>query len=37
MTCACGHDLDEHDRGVECTVDDCDCIHFEEFDEDLDS
>lgn len=30
MTCACGHEYDEHDdNGVECCVEDCDCIHFE--------
>ena len=30
MTCACGHEFDEHDdNGVECCVEDCDCIHYE--------
>lgn len=29
-TCACGHVLDEHDdRGTDCYVEGCDCIHFE--------
>ncbi len=27
-TCVCGHELNEHD-GVECAVEDCDCIHYE--------
>jgi len=28
-TCTCGHVYDEHERGVECTIDDCPCVHFE--------
>lgn len=32
--CACGHVLDEHNRGAECLVDDCRCVHFEEADDD---
>lgn len=29
-TCVCGHVADEHQIvGGECTVDGCDCIHFE--------
>ena len=29
-TCCCGHVLDEHDRGVECTIGGCLCVHYEE-------
>ena len=32
--CACGHTLDEHERGVECTIPGCDCIHFEDVGDD---
>jgi hypothetical protein len=28
-TCCCGDVLDEHRDGRECTVEGCDCIHFE--------
>ena len=30
MTCACGHELDEHDALGACLVDDCRCFYFEE-------
>lgn len=37
MTCACGHELDEHDSGgmdgTECCVEECDCIYFESDDD----
>jgi len=26
--CHCGHVLDEHEDGKECTVEGCGCIHF---------
>lgn len=29
MTCACGHERDEHDDQGECQVDDCPCFYFE--------
>ncbi len=32
-TCTCGHVYDEHDRGVECEVEGCDCWQFEADDE----
>lgn len=27
--CYCGHVRDEHEEGKDCTVEGCDCIHFE--------
>lgn len=27
--CVCDHVLDEHDEDQQCTIDGCDCIHFE--------
>ena len=30
MTCTCGHVLDEHEHGAECTIERCPCVHFEE-------
>ncbi len=27
--CYCGHVRDEHERGGECTVEECKCVHFE--------